>query len=370
MVILISTLTIGAFTYSAPKNEVDLSQLLNDSISDIKVGLDVVVHNPQGDVIGSYHEDEDIITHNFRCFINAICREDTWGNTETLYDNTNTSKTVQFFSDLIASSVFCYGATASIRIGNDSTAETVQDYKLWSEVDAVQVANSLYSDGNVTASATLNIDADQSSGICEAGLSCYWRPTTGGVSYDFLMFRDTFTPIVCTIGDTVTVTYTVQLINAGFNDNFGALLMCYLDEGADGIFEVTATSGTDYNITAKGTSGTNWLFDNAANTPYCGIIVGTGTTTETRSDYVCETPVSSLTKPSDPTMIYDSTSANVTFTSDIIIGSSYDLTEACFYINTRSDGGVSISVMLWRVTFSPYSYTASDTAAVTFRVEV
>jgi len=106
----------------------------------------------------------------------------------------------------VNNTVATYGSR--IRVGTSTVAPTRDDYCLGSEVANGIPTQTVGADYIAWAVAiTLETVAD----ISEAGLSCRYRQTAVDYFQDFLLFRDTFTPIPVAVGETISVTEKVTL---------------------------------------------------------------------------------------------------------------------------------------------------------------
>jgi hypothetical protein len=98
-----------------------------------------------------------------------------------------------------------------ICVGTGTTAPTWTQYNLISQVgNCVPTSNPSYSAGSDTAYVSASISIPSSSTITEVGLQFYLPAYPGG-DYYFLMLRSTFSGIVVSAGQSVTITIGYQV---------------------------------------------------------------------------------------------------------------------------------------------------------------
>jgi hypothetical protein len=102
-------------------------------------------------------------------------------------------------------------ALPNICVGTGTTAPAWTQYNLISQVgNCVQTSNPSYSAGSDTAYVSASISIPSSSTITEVGLQFYLPAYPSGAS-NFLMFRSTFSGIVVSAGQSVTITIGYQV---------------------------------------------------------------------------------------------------------------------------------------------------------------
>lgn len=369
---LVVALIVGALVYSTPRT---IPQALADDIERIRMGIHVVAKSPDGTVKGEYDNPDDIATNQFAILMAGFFTEH--GGTTlaiTLKDITNANRSPILKAS--ASQVSLWSTSLGLvggymGIGNSSGAPAIADYNLGMTVGALTpTTSSTYANGNVTIVSTVTVTSAQGVGIQEAGL--FVRMQYSSTLAYFLMFRDTFTAIPVSISDTVTVTYTIYLQNTGFNDNFGLILADFFAshiQDSDVTLSLKATTGGTLSINTWGDAWANWLFDNGVGASNnAGMRVGTSSAAVQRNNTSLGTDVSAnIAGNSLPVIIPSGTTNNITFASNFILGSSYSIVEAGYFVTTKDSGGANYELMFWRTTFTAYSYIASDVMAVTFR---
>jgi hypothetical protein len=98
-----------------------------------------------------------------------------------------------------------------ICVGTGTTAPAWTQYNLVSQIgNCVQTSTPSYSAGSNTAYVSASISIPSSSTITEVGLE-FAIPAYGGGVYNFLMFRSTFSGIVVSGGQSVTITIGYQV---------------------------------------------------------------------------------------------------------------------------------------------------------------
>jgi len=97
-----------------------------------------------------------------------------------------------------------------IRVGTSTVSPTRGDYKLGSEV--------AYGTPTITVGAdyiswAVSITLETAADIAEAGMSSFYQTSSGAATdvREFLLLRDTFTPISVPAGGTISVTYKLTL---------------------------------------------------------------------------------------------------------------------------------------------------------------
>jgi len=404
-VTLALTLVIGAYALAERENPIRNALALD--VGRIKMGIDVVGYNhTDGSITGEYHNDDDVMTSNFVSYLCQMFENCGTNDGPTNFQFNWTSGTKSALA--LRERYFDYAFTASwtqtqtnsggtyvgstVGIGNSSTATALSDNKLLSQDgDYVQPRNTTYANGNVTIVAVCVVNGSQTTGITEAGLFL-----NGGASRTALMFRETFTAIPCVIGDTIVITYTIQLADTGFTDNFGKLLEsiflwtwqgnAYVDwrnmtqpmTTIDGsVHDCTAYAGNYYYGGSYPAQNIFWRSIGFNDTfPCAGYMLGTDGTAFDRSQHNLSAPLDTnatiLTLiPSILPIVTSNATAktsNITLTHTVNYASSYTFREVGFFILGFDFEGDYNCYMLWRLTFDPFAYAAEQFLEVTFRI--
>ena len=376
-------ISVFAFAPSTPEPDNSIMDAMRADIGRIRLGIDAVGRSPEGKILGEYHNPDDVLTRNFALMLAGWFTDDLTagsvamtGINQTSGTLTNTEWAKAAGQGSAGQQVFLsdYDATvgAYLVVGNSTQAENKLDNKIISQVGALQwFQNMTYNEdsGNITMVATIIVDAPQTNGISESAI--YY--TTNAITW--CIARDNFAAIPVTLGDSITIQYTLQVGNTGFTKNFEKLLFGTLkraDVGEDQTQIFTNTSGVENTAYVHTDVSTYVLFDVDIDTSGCdGIIVGTNNTAINRSSYGLGTPTTTqISSNTAPLIVNGTTYSNITIASNIVLGSSYSITEAGWFCKNRDTAGTIFTMMLWRCVFSPYAYTANDVMTVSFVVRV
>ena len=409
LVVLVVSLILAssqlAFTLAnAPKiHKIDID------LGRITLGIDVVGYNhTDGSVLGEHHNDTDPLTTNWASYMAGIFQDTVSRDSPQMTYNHTGGTNVGInmreryydyaFSTSWTQASFNGGdppwVGGCIAIGNSTTAATIRDNKLLSIDSAYTTTNYTFYDlaGNVTVAANCTVVGTQSVGISEAGLFMRTDP------YIVMMARETFTPIPCNINDTITVSYTFVLNNAGFNDNlgyfFGGLWGWCPDGNPESIDAYTnytqycfqeVDGARPQNVSRYGSNDAHphsdvlfWQSGNGYGDFHAravgGIRIGTSNVAANRTQYNLQAEAhSDINGVETPVIKYNVTAGttNITLAAVFQFNQSFTFNEAGYFIKGRvGDVGTSglWEFMLWRVTFSDYVYTAGDWLEVTFRL--
>ena len=250
-----------------------------------------------------------------------------------------------------------------ITVGDNNTALSPTDINLNNEITCTRgslIFTDLYDDGVKRCfdiSQSLENTSGNSFDLKEIGGTCYYSG-----SY-YLLTRDVLeTPISWAAGATKTITLTF-ITQAPFLDNFLLLLLRRLK---------------DVSVMMKRTSGSNYESSLAAwtvaaadsNTSY-GILIGSGTTAFSFSDYKPETQLTSNWLHSACAKKSTSLSTETGITETTIqrdflnnTGSAVDVSEVCIVITDGSNNFFCIA----RKVFTPVSVANNQTFRVTSKL--
>lgn len=306
--------------------------------------LNISVYNSDGILKATRLKEDDLLLDNFRNFFIAFFDSAT-SKTVDLKDTSNTARTIvvhktsstttNTWSDSASGSTTKGGIMG---IGSGTNAPTQTDYALQTIYGSLADVPNTYptwdvATGNVTIQKSFAITGTIT--ITEAVLGVRWIPSSGTTSYDIMMFRDTFTGISCVNGDTVVVTYKINL-SVSYNRNFGILL--------SNIFYNVADAGTKqdtlYSITATPISMIFYYYTSATTGIFnCGgayavyIAHGTGSTAESRSHATLTTLTDSLSVITSITI----SGSDIVAVGDILCGANRALREnmiMSYYVNS------------------------------------
>jgi hypothetical protein len=345
--------------------------------------LTVKVFNPDGSLAAERVEKDDLIMSNFVNFTNAILGTNAPVAAQ-MHDGSNTKRSnivspngvaTNFFTD---SSTYCTGSGvtfcgAGIEVGTGSTAPTRSNYALVTPfMGFMPTGNSGYdpSTGNVTVSASEV--ATSGATITESGLFFQAYTSAASAVEDYLLFRDTFTGVGVTTGQTISVQYTFELLNTAFTNNFGCLMSEYLSSAYNALptaCNVNIRSGTSYQIAI-------WSPSPTTQGEYAGIVpfanypfteVGTGSTAQARTFTALATSTCSTQQVSS---VYTTTTTTIKMYATNNCAGSVTITEADFMVYCYSEtySYAAGPVMLWRTTFSGVSITGSGSISITFNL--
>jgi hypothetical protein len=351
----------------------------------ITVNLQIIVADANGIVKQSMSLPNDPFTDNFRSLFSGVFTEHNGAEVTTnltsfystpMYISVKTpmeAYTGGGSSDAYSFSCPVNSATGGkIGIGNGTSPANVADYNLENQIGSwTSVSSPIYTNGQIIFSSAIGISNDVN--ISESGVALL--VFAGNVyvgSEPALVLHDTFTALPATNGDTVTVTYTIQLLNTGFTDNFGQIIagiFRYKTPGTDWYITLTDISGTSKNAYLGRSHSGYWLFSThsgAANNT--GIEVGIGNGALNRSSYNLTTSINTLMSNSNP--VYSSSGINgtITFSTTLVFSANYNLTEAGFFMKGVDTSDGTFTYMLWRSIFVEYEYSSDDPLTVTYVV--
>ncbi|MDE1824344.1 MAG: hypothetical protein KGH74_03525 [Candidatus Micrarchaeota archaeon] len=206
--------------------------------------------------------------------------------------------------------------------------------------------------------------------IQEAGLFSKGYAAAGGT----MLFHDTFVGINVINGDTVTISYEIDLNNSGLNDNFcrfiaGGMTGNLAGGGASNV-TITSTSGStlvvDLWCNAGSAVGTDVPNKATAHSTSCGtppstepMAIGTGSSAFTTSSLALTTMVGSYTQVASASYVSPTNYWTTTFT----VGSSNTIGEAGMFLTISG-----VNYMFFALTFTGQSETANTPFGVTIRM--
>lgn len=342
----------------------------------ITAGLLVTVHNAEGQLIknDTRYLPHDLILDAFNNYIASLLDYGTL--------NTNTGAPGNYFFDSYSSdcpsagpSTTC-GIALEIGTGTGTVARTdTALFTVYSGLFADTSTNPTFKTSSSINGATCNAASETITGIggtqsitssvtiTEAGMYA----TALGAT--ILWTHDTFTGIPVVSGDTVSLSYTINL-PTGFSANMCNVLAGVLagNIGSGDYVPITLTpvSGsavTFYTWTASGcNSNCGYILsaqDNAAGASQSdAIAIGTGATAFSYSSVSLTSKVSPYQAPTIRT--YTSTTALATnyFTTSFTLSTSNSITEAGYFLSLTSSGTQNWYLM-FGTTFTGQSETAN-----------
>lgn len=390
--------------------------------SGVTVGLLVTVHNSKGQLINNdtRYMPHDLILNTFNeWLINLIAVGD---GISTI------SQPITYMGDLSSYATSCAGTSCdwvndcispyycglSFAIGTGTVSPARTDTSL--TTGYTPTSGSLYFPDTATNSAvcdtTTSITVTCNGAIVNTGASDTITGMSGsqsitstatiteagafitGVSQNnratTMIFHDTFTGIPVVSGDTVTVSYTLNL-PSGITTNLANIIAAYLAGNLAGYansngpqsgtgetqVSISLTSTTDvvntfysWSNSNGGTTGgtyypTNQNTASATNIGYMGI--GTGTTAYTPSDIKMGTQIGSLNEFTS--IAYTSTTASAVqyVTSTFTESTSNTITEAAGF-QQMTQGGTSLDYMLFGTTFTSQTETAGTPYGISMNI--
>lgn len=356
---------------------------LQNTINNVTVGLDVKAYHPNGNMFAERNMPNDLVLDNFNNLLRIIFvpytgnllsspAKFTSGSVTNICLLSSGCTTGYVGWDITASCNTAPYCGAVLQIGT-GTGQTRADYKLNTQYGSTfavtsTVCNSASTD-TVVFSGSISITSTAT--IQEAGAGINYVAPTGGI---ILYFHDSFTGIGVVNGDTVTIQYTINLNNAGFNDNLCVLLA--------GMFTgqlTTGSYGTNVGvsvsfITTGGASNSFYVWCNGnyyliATTSSCGnpfsvndvwISIGTALTTFTPSTHNLG---SQLSTSVISTSNYVSANGRVYWTSNFVIGSSNTIQEAGMIIKLSTN-----NYMFFATSFTGQAQTSNVPFGITLEV--
>jgi len=385
-VLLVAILTcsvIAIYSYAQTRNisiEDQIEEAFRNDVARIKVGYKIeVIDGDTGELKDTRQCEDDLPTANFANLIEGIFL-DNFDDDEVVYASLRTTNdqllTTYHWRAPAAPSIFRTDYDDHmggwIYIGNGTNSPSYNDYTLDTYVAKGYTTSSVYSYPNVTVTSTVTVPYDQGVGISEAGL--FAKMNFGTTDYDILMFRDTFTPVAANALDNLVVTYYFQLGGTSLTDNFGEIMAELFEEKAldsSPTFSMTDITGSSGSFSLWTQTGTCMLLSASNTDNNVGVRVGTSTAAEGSGNYTLGNDVSGglkgFTNVVDPTLDVYGNNWNITAAATFQMSSSYTITEACVNVLYRNTGGTYKEIMIWRNTFSGYSYTAYDWINVAMR---
>lgn len=163
-----------------------------------------------GKLIKQIIQKNDPFTRNFVNLMWALLKPN--GGTFTMVDTSGTTRTLNLHNPNNYYHVPLYAANNKIAIGTGTAAFSIDDYNLaslFASTPSSEPSESIIGNQiNYTISASFSIDSAVD--ITEVGYIRTLRNPYG--NYDFLLMRDVLpSPISAQAGDTVTVTYIIQV---------------------------------------------------------------------------------------------------------------------------------------------------------------
>ena len=382
-IILLSSFFAGLLGIIMVSQETPLNSLKNLSVT-----LEIKQYR-KGQLIRMVTEKDDMILENFALFMEAFLTNPTAEVKATLHDGGGGGTEITVWSDDISKSIgmaYESGGPSSlagkIGIGEGDTAATRSDYWLESEY-AEKEATATYSSGVITIVSSIPITDTKT--ITEAIFFVTWWSSGEDGSRNYAFFRDVFTGVNVNDGDTLSLTYYLNLNNSGFTDQFGKLLAAIFStisnaEGSLRTVQLTDITNNNRWFTVYGNtlSGSPFAYWFGSSVDYSGsysgvfVAIGTGTTANGRAlyklaTYNTENVITSQEHYDDPTLeLYEYSTVTVSATATISEAGVYRLWSWC---SGPSSGSISFgNVMLWRLTFAGVSVPTSQTISVKFTV--
>jgi len=192
----------------------------------LKAELRIEVRDKHGKVVEVREKESDLILDNFKLMLATLMTPEEMiaegaDRSETLVDYGGTARSVPIWANKLISSGQGLSFTGFHRspdsligvriiVGTSTVSPTRADYALGAAVATGSPTRSVGADYiSWAVSITLTTAAD----IAEAGMSIFVNvaSTAATLWYQFLLFRDTFTPVSVPAGGTISVTYTLTL---------------------------------------------------------------------------------------------------------------------------------------------------------------
>lgn len=364
-VFIIALLLSGAFIYAlqlspvvSEPTEEDLSEYVQEKIKNELIVSLQVSQIRDGVVIDSRYKEEDLILNNFWKLLGLIMNAGDSDGLTTFVDSSNVQRTQKLwgtspsygFGNVVTGGDGGYG-----QFGTGTTAPAVTDYVVQIPLLTPRAITGIpaYSNGNITFSYnnTLTGNANVAESVIYIK-SAY----TSGISVNFAVMRDTFTPIAGLTNDIMKFDYTIMLGSTGLTDNFGKLLAGYFREIPSGSQQVTLTDtlGISRLTSIRINIITNaYLFDNVnQQIRFGGAIVGTGTTAFSLSDYKLDVPIGEYTQCSS-VLFFESNKPAIC--TDVSVDVATTLKEVGYYLTGYTTAGEAFNYMIFRTLVPDYS---------------
>lgn len=349
----------------------------------ISTKLIAEAYDSNGNLKQKVEKDNDLIMNNFRNFLIYSLfypYYDVLSPTFSLYDTTNTSKTL--ISKCWQSSSLDYqyrwvdSASGSdpkggyIGIGDGTTAPTVIDYDLESIVGSKTAVTGAYptwnsGTGDITIVSTIPITGSYN--ITEGALFTRWLTQASATTYYFMITRDTFDAIAVENGDTFVLTIILNLSGEFTNNmgNFLASVFKYVADGNNIQFSCTrndgATVSTMYCYTSAGSrSYAVHEYTRYSTTKSSWVRMGASGNAVSRTSYTLSNPLEVGVPPDSP---YPTISSDdIVISVDIYCNEDVSIREVGFY--TEWDFTEANSYLLFREVISTVNISAGRSARI------
>ena len=375
--VLISVSAFGGYTIY--KNYYDQRQQLINAINQITLTLNfTVTHNGK-----SYSTiiPNDLLTDNFYKLMLSLFTPCYSSSTQIVYTvvlTSNVPDNVVMWNCNSSTSIFGFASTFNainggvIEIGTSSITPKTSDYNLNTAFQTYFTTTSSCNIGttdNIVTSGSESISSSAS--ITETGLLL----DIGSIY--ILLSHDTFSAIVVNSGDTVTVSYTLNLNNVGFNNNLCQILYGILQyEVGNAVLQITLTdiTGTSYIYCIKnpmmssvsiltainGASCTSSSWSGGSNYNFIQMAIGTAANTFTPSSYALTSQIASTVITNN---VYSSTNAQVYYTTTFTLPNTKTIAEAGLFLQINT-----ITFLMFAINPTATVFTANTPTGITLYI--
>jgi hypothetical protein len=348
-----------------------------DAVDSISLSIDVKAYHSDGTLYAERNLPNDLINNNLNtlllemftpnvtCVSNYVSTSNTALNLET-YNSAGACDGITYSgAGLCNTAPYCGTVEA---IGSGTNAPARSDYQLQTIYGSYFADTSSCVTGTTDTVQITGSDSITSSvSITEAGL--FIHLVYGGSGVTMMLSHDTFTAINAVNGDTVTVTYDLNLNNSGFTTQFcnwlADILQGSIQSTNTNSVTLTDTKGNiaTYSVWCNGSGGSVYQVIISSS---CGTVltntnafilmeIGTGTVSFTPSSTHLTSPIGSPTPISNT--VYSSANGQLYYTTTFTgISSSNTITEAGVFLSLNSAPNL---YLMFALTFTGQSQTVN-----------
>ena len=359
---------------------------LSNSMNKLSPHLTITVNG----VVVVDKEDDLVVTNGLKVLQGFFTDPSGSSAFMTITDSSNVARNFGFYgkaSQYVGYISSTSGATplgGMIGIGTSSSAASTSQVGLGSLQLIGGVQSSTYSGGNITIVNTFDISS--SLALKEVGLFLRLHSTTGDANIMFA--RDTYTTVNVVSGDTVVVTYVLNLNNTAFTDNFGQFfenLFGYHSStssffmqdisGSDRLFVIYSTYSAGINNCNFGAYVTiSCTTDGGSGHPASFMQLGGDNTTVSRSDYNLGEDLSAVLLSGgykhNGVSITGASNNNLTIAGGLFVFTGSDtVNEVGFFMTWFDEFGVERDIMLVHLNTVATAKTSGQTSVPYVTIE-
>jgi hypothetical protein len=348
-----------------------------DAVNSISLSIDVKAYHSDGQLYAERNLPDDLINNNLNTLLlqmftpnqscdNYLTTSDSYTTLLIYGGSCSGAATFLYDGNAVCNSVPYCGTR--IAIGTGANTPTRSDYQLQTIYGGYFTdTSSCVTGATDTVQITGSDSITSTVAITEAGLFSSFNYFSGIVS--FMLSHDTFTAINAVNGDTVTVTYDLNLNNSGFTNQFCNWLAAIFQGSVQSTFSNTVTltdtsgniatysvwcsnGGDTYLISSGSSCNTSVLTNTNA---FILMEIGTGINAFNPSSTHLTSPIGSPTPISNT--VYSSANGQIYYTTTFTgISSSNTITEAGVFLSLTATPHL---YLMFALTFTGQSQTAN-----------